>query len=471
MHGLEARFSGLLDAAGMAPPGSAVLIAVSGGADSVALLRLFCAVRTERKLRLCAAHLNHGIRGDAAAGDAAFVAALCESLAVPCALGERDVPALAALRKAGLEDAARCARYDFLEAARAEAGADCIALAHHAEDQAETVLLHLLRGSGLAGLTGMRPVSGALIRPLLGVHRQALRDYLRDIGQDWREDATNADPSLARNRLRIETLPALAAAAPNLIDRLGGMAARLALDEDCLRQALAALALPKPRRMPYGACWPVGALGAAHEALRRRALADAWRIVAQDAEEPHRAGLRQLEAAHIEALSALLESRRGAACNLPGGWRALRGEAHLHWLAPGEQTEGLYGGQAVPLRLSGETPLPDGSRIVARAALPGEMGDGARTQVLDAALLAGARVRSRRAGDRFHPLGAGGAQALKQTLIDRGVDRPFRQLIPLICAGERVLWILGLLPAQDAAVTARTERAVHFTYDGELPWR
>ncbi len=478
-HALEARFVLALDALGVALE-QGVLVAVSGGSDSVTLLRLFCAVRDRLGLPLCAAHLDHGMRGEAAAEDARFVRVLCDSLDVRCVMGARDVPALSARLHTGPEDAARRARYSFLEEARAQTGMGFIALAHHLEDQAETVLLHMVRGSGLAGLAGMRPVRGRYLRPLLGEHREALRGYLRDLGQDWCEDASNADPAYARNRLRTRIVPELSLLNPNLAASVAGMAARLALDEDCLAQSARCLA--RPERMPYGYCIPIGALRCAHEALRRRALMAAWdglspggvfqskhpaeHLVEHPAEPPERQALARLHAGQVAELSALLDAEPGQTCNLPGDWHALRGRNHLHLLSP---TPDPMPNGPTPLLLAGETVWPGGVLAV-RPAAPGERGDGIRTQVLDGDLLSGAVVRFRQPGDRFHPLGAAGSQALKQTLIDRGIDRPFRSLIPLVAREERVLWLIGHLPAQDAAVTGRTVRPLHFTYQGELPW-
>ncbi|MCL2812687.1 MAG: tRNA lysidine(34) synthetase TilS [Clostridia bacterium] len=452
-HGLEARFLRALAALGVAA-GARVLVAVSGGADSVALLRLFCAMREEQSFTLYAAHLDHGMRGQASQEDARFVSGLCQALDVPCILGARDVPSLAAQLKTGPEDAARQARYAFLEEARISVGARYVALAHHLEDQAETVLLRLLRGCGLAGLTGMRDSRGAYIRPLLGEHRQALRGYLRHMGQGWREDETNADPAYARNYVRVRAMPALKALNPNLAQALAGMAGRLAVDEDCLNRLAQELLQYKP--MPYGLCLRAGPLRGAHEALRRRALMIAWGQLE---------GLERLQAHQVEALSALLDASAGANCNLPGDWHGLCGREHLHLLAPDSPDPP----EPMPLRLEGETRWP-GGLLRARPARPGELGDGKRTQVLDGDALQNAVVRFRQPGDRFRSLGAVGSQPLKQTLIDRGIDRPFRGLIPLVVGDGRVLWLIGLLPGGDAAVTLHTVRPIHFTYEGELPW-
>jgi tRNA(Ile)-lysidine synthase len=195
-----------------------VVLAVSGGADSVALLRLALAAkkRAGGNGRLFVAHLNHGIRPVDAAADAAWVMGLCQKLALPCELGSADVSNMAIELGDGLEAAARTARYNFLRDSAERLGARLVAVAHTADDQAETVLQRLLRGTGIAGLAGMqrvRPLSSSvqLIRPLLGMWRVDLLRYLAEIGQEYRTDVTNADRRYTRNRLRHDLLPVLRA--------------------------------------------------------------------------------------------------------------------------------------------------------------------------------------------------------------------------------------------------------------------
>lgn len=182
-------------------PGSHVLAAVSGGADSTALLCLLCEAAKPLRLRVSCAHLDHGLRGERAREDLEFVRALCARLGVPFYEGHADTLALAAQRGGGVEDAARSLRRAFLLDTAREVHADAIALAHHARDQAETVLLHASRGSDLRGLCAMQSRSGPFVRPLLDVEPEALRAYLQKIGQPWREDETNADARFARNRV------------------------------------------------------------------------------------------------------------------------------------------------------------------------------------------------------------------------------------------------------------------------------
>ncbi|MBM3968590.1 MAG: tRNA lysidine(34) synthetase TilS [Planctomycetes bacterium] len=193
---------------------ASVLVAISGGADSVALLRGLLQLREPLSLTLRAAHLNHQLRGPDADADAAWVSALCQRHEIPCDVGVASIRDLAEQTRRGLEETARDARYEFLRATATQHGCDVVAVAHTADDQAETVLHHILRGTGLTGLRGMEwsrslGDSTRLIRPMLSIWRTEVERFLADLGQDFRQDATNQDVSLTRNRLRHDLLPRL----------------------------------------------------------------------------------------------------------------------------------------------------------------------------------------------------------------------------------------------------------------------
>jgi tRNA(Ile)-lysidine synthase len=216
------------------PVAGGVVVACSGGPDSLALLLALVALCAGPKarfrgVRLHVAHLDHGLRGGAGAADAAFVADRCAALGVPCTIGAVTEAERAAWR-GSIEAAAREARYRFLRAVAAEVGAARIALGHTLDDQAETVLGHFLRGSGLDGLAGMRPRSGDIIRPLLGLRRSDTLAYCQAQGVVPRQDATNDDPRFSRNRLRHELLPLLATFQPQIIPTLARNAAVIARD-------------------------------------------------------------------------------------------------------------------------------------------------------------------------------------------------------------------------------------------------
>lgn len=193
---------------------ASVLIAISGGADSVALLRGLLQLREPLTLSLRAAHLNHQLRGADSDSDAEWVRALCQRFDVPCDVETAPVAAISEQARRGIEETARDVRYDFLQTTAARHGCDVVAVAHTADDQAETVLHHILRGTGLTGLRGMQwsrslGVSTRLTRPMLAIWRTDIEAFLAELGQDFRHDATNQDISLTRNRLRHDLLPRL----------------------------------------------------------------------------------------------------------------------------------------------------------------------------------------------------------------------------------------------------------------------
>jgi tRNA(Ile)-lysidine synthase len=196
-------------------PERQILVAVSGGADSMALFRGLEEISSDFKLRIHVAHLDHQLRGEASRADADWVESACQDLNIPCTIGSADVVSLSKASSLGVEEAARNARYLFLEETARQTGCLAMALAHTADDQAETILHHIVRGTGLAGLAGIPRVRELargvrVVRPLLDLERSVVLDYLERIGQDFRTDETNEDESYTRNRIRQQLLPLLA---------------------------------------------------------------------------------------------------------------------------------------------------------------------------------------------------------------------------------------------------------------------
>jgi tRNA(Ile)-lysidine synthase len=288
--------------------GETIVVGVSGGPDSVALLDGLARLSGAHSFTLVAAHLDHGLRPDSA-DDVAFCSGLCARLGVAFRSGTADVRGRAARERGGLEQAARRARYEFLRAVRREQGAAAIAVAHTRDDQAETVLLRLLRGSGRRGLAGMRARNGDVVRPLLAVSRADVLAHLSARGLPWRDDPTNADRSLLRNRVRHELLPYLEERFnPRLREVLARTAALLA-DEAQLLSASAALGLAQALRADGDdIVLDRASLAAMPPALARIAL----RQVLERA-----GGLRGVSAAHVEKVLALVRSKAPRVRRLP----------------------------------------------------------------------------------------------------------------------------------------------------------
>ena len=420
-------------------PGSHVLLALSGGADSVALFCLLLEARESMPLVLSCAHVEHGIRGEASLSDLAFVWTLCEEKRVPLYTAHVDAPAYAREHGCGLEDAARTLRYAFLNRTADEIGADAIALAHHAGDQAETVLLHAMRGSDLRGLCAMRMRSGRLIRPLLDCRPEMLRACLAAIGQPFCEDATNDDRTYARNRVRHDVLPQMEQAVPGAGDALCRLARAAQRDEDYFETQIDAMHL---RTLPLvdGAAVEKRALTGMHPALLSRVLV---RLI-------QRAGLAPQSAETVGRIMDAL-AREDAAVNLTGGAHAVIGQRYLCLIradAPCPET---------PLRVPGVTDTPFG-RVEVRPAQPGERGDGKTAQSIPARLLARASVGSRREGETMVPFGRKTPVKLKKLMIDAGVERAMRRSVPVVRGDGEALLAVGLRSAEGCRGNEDEER-------------
>ena len=425
-------------------PGAHVLAAVSGGADSVALLCFFSALRERYPLKLSCAHVEHGIRGEASRQDAAFVRALCGRLNIAVYEGRLNVPDFAEKAGMGLEEAARAARYAFLYRTQQQVGADVIALAHHALDQAETVLMHALRGSDVRGLCAMRPRSGVLIRPLLDVWPEELRAYLTSIGQTWREDETNAIPDNARNIVRLLAMPQLERAYPGAASALVRLSQAAQRDERHFMQRLAALG------------------------VRVTLLADGAAVVREIARSLDDALLsrtigRMMHLARIEPDSAAVARvmrmvRDGQGAVSFSGGDARLGRRYLCITRRGAAIPDT------PLDGTGAVRTPFGQFVV-RKAMPGETGDGRRSQAIPARLMDGAGVTMRREGDAMTPFGGHSPKKLKDILTDADIERAMKNSVPILRGGGGILWAAGVRPDERVRAAAG-EPCLMVTWEG-----
>jgi tRNA(Ile)-lysidine synthase len=424
--------------------GETVLVAVSGGADSVALLHLLLELAPEWRLRLHVLHVDHQLRAESAA-DARFAQALCARLGVPA-----EVATVAVDRRGSLEASARAARYAALEACAERVGADRIAVGHTADDQAETVLMRLVQGAGVRGVAGIPPVRGRIIRPLIEVRRSALETELRHVGLAWVEDATNRDPKFLRNRIRHELLPLLA-------DSYNpDVAASLARLASVARETVTALERTAAAELDRLAAWSDGAATLRLDVLRALPRPVAAEVLRQAAARlGSRAPLRAWAHRGLTRVLAIPAPRRpfrlGGVTVEVSGPLARLATAPLAALVerpvvvPG-RTELSEIGQALETRLVGADAyaIPrEPSRVAFDA-------DELPTPLV---------VRARRRGERFVAFG-GSERRLKSLLIEAKVPRWDRARIPVIEAGGTIVWVGHLRRGAVGRVTARTRRVL-----------
>lgn len=430
-------------------PGETVVVAVSGGADSVALLDILTRLDDEG-LKLIVAHLNHCLRGAESDADEQFVADLAARYRLPFVAIRVDVASLAAGGRFSLEDAGRQARYAFFHEVARRRGAGSIAVAHHLDDQAETVLIRLLRGAGGAGLSAMTASGDSLIkRPLLQVGRAELESYLNSCGITWRTDSSNADTTILRNSIRHELIPTLRKYNPKITERLAATAEILASDEELLDHltdsAFARLASPEGEDLVFG----IGALLQEHRGLRLRLYRHALRQLNGD--------LMRIALAHLQAIDGLASSSRpNASLKLPGALRVERSYDRLlfttteprssdRWeqVIPGEGCHQLPNGMTLSVR---RVPRPEdlrpASHHVAYLSL-----EGAPFPWL---------ARSFSPGDRFTPMGMTGSQKVKELFINEKLPPHERSRVPLILSGGEIVWVAGVRVGEKGRVTAAT---------------
>ena len=460
-------------------PGETVIVAVSGGADSLCLLQALHALQPRHGGRLHVAHLNHGFRGAAAAAEAVYVTGIVHALRLPVTVGMADVPALVAQEHLSAEEAARRVRYRFLVGVAAAEDASAIALGHTADDQAETVLMHLLRGAGLEGLRGMRPAaplapwmegdlfltrSLRLVRPLLELTRIETTGYCAACGLLPAQDAWNQDPRFLRVRLRQEVLPLLETINPRVREALLRLAELAAWQEEDLETML-------------DVHWP--ALVRCEEELVRLDLAGWRRLPWTLRLQALRRAVREVRG-HLEDLgweAAVAAARLG---ELPVGSEVALVEDVLArreyaGLTVGRQEDMAraipwpeLGTGRVPLVVPGGTALPGGHTLLAEV-LTCEEVDWTHAGDCEAWLDAercGSRLwlRTRRPGDRFQPLGMEGQKKLQDFFVDEKVPRSERGRVPLVISRRGIAWVVGYRVDERFRVRSETRQVLHLRW-------
>lgn len=457
---LERLVAASLQRAGMSGTGASIVVACSGGPDSTALLRSLHRLRSGHGLSLHVAHLNHDFRGAEADHDAAFVRLVADRLGLPCSIDKEDPIAYQRHRGvSSFEQAAREMRYAFLLSVAAAVGASAVALGHTSDDQAETVLLHILRGAGMQGLRGMAETSDwpwpshengpLLLRPLLGVSKADTSAYCRELGQTYREDSGNYLWRFTRNRVRLDLMPRLVRDYnPRVREALLRLSRIAGDEEDFLDSVLDGCWEDIAAVEETGVLLDAVELAALHPALQRVALRRAFSLAAGDS--------RALGEVHVDALLRLVQDRRGGrSLDLPRGVTA-RIESHVLRVFgrdEGPQLPNLTREHSirVPQEPGQVVELEAESwRVYMQAINPSSFqnNDAPSGQRFTATLkrdVLGEEVilRTRRPGDRFQPSGMTGTKKLQDYFTDAKVPREQRDSVPLLVCDRGIAWVVG----------------------------
>jgi len=482
---LESKVIDFIQRYSLIPDEEVVVVGVSGGADSVCLLHVLTKWRKERGIKLHMAHLNHQLRGVESEADAEYVSNLAGSLGIPITIDRQDVAAYRAERNCSIEEAARELRYAFLARVAREVGAHRIAIGHTRDDQVETILMHILRGTGITGLCGLAPCSPMaydsqgmswptpppslrasppslrakrsnllVIRPLLDITREETTNYCQEHQLAPRIDSSNLSLSFFRNRLRLQLLPLLRQYNPSVDQALLRLADIAKEDNTLIEQQASGLWDEVARQENNTICLDKKQIAGLPIALQRQLLRAAVTRLAGDA--------RDIEASHIEAARSLLNKPASKRISLPHGLICHGGYDELVIASTAKQSQlppcpfpPLPG--EFPLKVPGKTVFP-GWKVIAsivreRAASPSSRGALGKSEGnCQSNLVAhfdlhktGTELfaRQRRPGDRFQPLGMSMPKKLYEFMIDAKIPRSWRGRIPIVCSPQQIIWVVG----------------------------
>ncbi len=458
---LPRKVRGTIEKYGMLRKGDTVVVAVSGGPDSVALLHVLNSLKSIYGLLLHVAHLEHGIRGEESRSDMKFVEDLCRSLSIPFTARSEDVPELARSRGLSLEAAARKVRYAFLEELSDHLKAGKIATGHNANDQAETLLLNLLRGAGMAGLSGIRPaMKGKIIRPLIEASREEIEEYVAEKHLDFRLDCSNLDERLERNKVRKVLIPMIEKEFnPGIVAALARSATIFSVMNgylsDRVEDVLKACARSEDGRTTIN----LEAFDEVPHAVKIFALYTVLRSLEEDE-----------QVVSFDILSAVLNlaerSKSGSRVDIGSGIMAMKEFGNL---VIGRDLA-LVSRYDVRLEVPGTTQAEAAgctfeAEILSERPETGEIYRSGDTAYFDfGGIDLPLTARSWREGDKFVPFGLSGTKKVHDVFIDEKVAASLRAMIPIVCDGEGIIWVAGVRRADRARINDDTRTILKITY-------
>jgi tRNA(Ile)-lysidine synthase len=490
----EGRVIGFVQRHSLLPPEEIVVIGVSGGADSVCLLHVLAKWQTELGIKIHVAHLNHKLRGVESEADAKYVSNLAASLDIPVTIDRQDVATYRAEKKCSIEEAARELRYSFLAKVARKVGANRIAIGHTKDDQVETILMHILRGTGITGLCGLAPCSPMaydrqavlatsqkrsnllVIRPLLDINREETMRYCQEHQLEPRIDSSNLSLSFYRNRLRLQLLPLLRQYNPS-VERALLRLADIAQEDNAFIEQQASRFWDEVASQENTAIHlNKGQTASLPIALQRQLLRAAVAKLAGD--------IRDIEVNHIEAVRSLLNKPVGKRISLPHGIVCHGEYDELVIASTAEQSElpsscpfpPLQG--EFPLKVPGDTVLfgwkVRSSVVPDKAASPSlrdvlNPGEGTCQSKLLAAFdlhKTGTEllVRARQPGDRFQPLGMNEPKKLQEFMVDAKIPLSWRGHVPIVCSPQQIIWVVGWRIDDRAKITEATKEILRLEF-------
>lgn len=421
--------------------GDFIAVGVSGGADSVCLLLLLCELKQEYDLELCAVHINHGIRREAFK-DQEFVENLCRRRKVPWITFSEDVKGTAEKESMSLEEAGRMIRYRCFQKVLDQHGGGKIAVAHHQNDQAETMLYRMSRGTGIQGLKGMEAVRGDVIRPLLCLKKEEILAYLKEKGQDWMEDASNEDNTFARNKIRNQVIPALTKVNARAVEHIVSLSEEIEEWSRYLEEQLSEAWKACVKQEGKGRLIDTGRFLEEPEPIRR--------LLAKQAIEQAAGRKKDIEKVHIQSFCDLVFRETGKSIDLPYG-------------LIGRKT---YGGLLVEEKQTRAETGTAGQLVLTETDRYEKMEEKDFTKIIDYDKIdKDIQLRYRKPGDFFVFSKDGKSKSLSRFFIDQKIPREERDRIPLAADGSRIIWIIGHRLSEFYKVSEKTKRYLRLEYN------